>query len=495
MNFKKNIGAEYIHSNKEIFLILFFSLCFVLGFSFEKYALALIPFALLFTILVFQNLKLGFYCAAVLLPLSINIPAGFVTLNTPLEPILFTLTLSVLYHILFKGTNRNLLFHPLSILAAVLCTLYLVSSCFSTMPLVSLRIVLQNLCFIIPAFWGLLYCSQKDSYFPVKILTAALLLFTALCFIHFFEHAQYSFSRMYAADIPSPFYTDHTIYSAMAALMIPLAFIRMTWYAQRNTLKFLFYTFAFLLCISALILSYSRAALLSIIVAYALYVIIKLRLHWTIICSMLLLASLILFSQQDKILMSLRRNQTESKTKKTDVEKQLKSMVNVSNDVSNLERINRWNSAFRMIEEKPFLGFGYGTYQHQYFAYQKESEMTSISIRNPQARYLSGTGGTTHSEYLLMTSENGILAGLTFTLLVFSSIWFMLKNLKQLSSKSYEYYVIMGLGMSLTTYIVHSFFNNFLDTSKISFVFYAMLAALVSLDINIRESHTKKIFN
>ena len=361
------------------------------------------------------------------------------------------------------------------------------------MPLVSIRIVLQTLGFIIPTFWGLLYCSQTDRHFPVKILITVLISFAFVCAINFIEHAQHSFSRMYAGDVPAPFFQEHTIYSAMAGLMIPLAFILTAWFAQRNTLKFLLSTGILLLSISALILSYSRAALLSIIIAFFVYALIKLKIHWIIVCSMFLLGSLILFSQQEKILMSLRRNQIESKTKKTDVEKQLKSMVNVSNDVSNLERINRWKSAFRMIEEKPFLGFGYGTYQYKYFAYQKESEMTSISIRNPQSHYLAGTGGTTHSEYLLMSSENGILGGITYALLLACSIYFMLKNIKQIDSNSYEYYLILGIGMSITTYIVHSFFNNFLDASKIIFVFYAMLASMVSLDNNIQESISKKI--
>lgn len=495
MNFKKSIGTAVIKSYKEILTVLFFSILFIVGLSFENYLLSIIPFAILGSILLLINLKLGFYLTAFILPFSINIPIRFIgiTLNTPLEPILFLLAISTLYHIFFKGIQLSIVKHPISILVLILCSLYLISSCFSVLPFSSLRIVIQNLGFIIPAFWGMLYCSQSDRNFPVKILTVTLIAFSILSAINFFKHAQYSFGRGYAATIPEPFYTDHTIYSAMAALMIPLAFVLMLWFAQRSLLKFFLFGSILLLCISALVLSYSRAALLSVIIAYALYVIIKYRIHWTLVFSMLLIAGGVLYSKQEEIQMSLRRNQTDSRTKKTDVEKQLKSMVNVSNDVSNLERINRWSSAFRMIEEKPYLGFGYGTYQHTYFAYQKESEMTPISIRNPQARYVSGTGGTTHSEYLLMSSENGIAAGVIFALLLVSALFFTFKNVKKQTQDSYIYYIIIGLGMSVTTYLVHSFFNNFLDTSKICFIFYAMLAALLALDLETKESVTENI--
>lgn len=195
-----------------------------------------------------------------------------------------------------------------------------------------------------------------------------------------------------------------------------------------------------------------------------------------------------LLANQDGILMAMKRNQTESKALKTNISDQVKSITNVSNDVSNLERLNRWNSALRMINERPILGFGYGMYQHKYFPYQKENEMTQISIRNPQSTYHAGTGGTAHSEYLLLSSENGLFLGITYVVLLITAIVMSVKNISGFTSASFTYYFSIGIAMSLTTYIVHGFFNNFLDTSKISFIFFALLATITSITIK-RTNH------
>lgn len=248
-------------------------------------------------------------------------------------------------------------------------------------------------------------------------------------------------------------------------------------------MRFLYFMMLFIMSSSGLILSYSRAAMLSVLVAFGLYIFIRLKLSWWIVAAAF--AGMLIFSiaNQEVIFMSLKRNQTESKTRKTNLSNQVKSITNVSNDVSNLERINRWNSALRMINERPLLGFGYGMYQYEYFPYQKESETTQISIRNPQAKYVAGTGGTTHSEYLLLSSENGVFSGITYIALLITAIVISIKNISNLPTDSFTYYLSIGIVMSITTYIVHGFFNNFLDVSKISFIFFALLASITSITI------------
>ena len=47
-----------------------------------------------------------------------------------------------------------------------------------------------------------------------------------------------------------------------------------------------------------------------------------------------------------------------------------------SQTLSNLERINRWQSAFRLFKERPILGWGPGAYQFVYAPYQKAKEKT-----------------------------------------------------------------------------------------------------------------------
>ena len=92
-------------------------------------------------------------------------------------------------------------------------------------------------------------------------------------------------------------------------------------------------------------------------------------------------------------------------------------MSNISTDASNLERLNRWSCALQMFQEKPFLGFGPGTYQFLYAPYQKSSMKTVISTN-------FGEKGNAHSEYLGPLSEQGFLGAIfVFVLVLFCLLY------------------------------------------------------------------------
>jgi putative inorganic carbon (HCO3(-)) transporter len=496
LNVKKYIGDYYSAFSKEYIFILILSIFSLIGVSLNIISLTLLPIGLVFGLIVVLNNKLGYYITAFLLPFSINIKyyfIGNVSLNTPLEPLLLILSLATIYHLAVRGLPVAYITHPLSVLFFVFVSLLVLSSFFSANVLVSLRMVCQTIAYIVPAYWGVLYFSKDDNTFIRKLFLLPLFSFSIICFVNFFRHGAYHFNRAFAWYIANPFYSDHTIYATMAALMIPIAFVCMLWFSGKNTMRFFYFALLFIICTSGLILSYSRAAMLSLLVAFGLYFYIRLKLSWWILAAIFATTLIFAVANQDTIFMSLKRNDTESKTRKTNLSNQVKSITNVSNDVSNLERINRWNAALRMIGERPFLGFGYGMYQHEYFPYQKESETTQISIRNPQAVYPAGTGGTAHSEYLLLTSENGLFLGFIYIGLLAGAIVISIKNISTLPSDNFAYYFSIGIVMSITTYIVHGFFNNFLDTSKISFIFFALLAAITSITVKIKNTESQDI--
>src|ERR1700741_5654528 len=105
--------------------------------------------------------------------------------------------------------------------------------------------------------------------------------------------------------------------------------------------------------------------------------------------------------------MILGRNNTDSDG---DFMANIESMSNISTDVSNMERLNRWNCAIQMFQDKPYLGFGPGTYQFLYAPYQKSSMKTVISTN-------FGEKGNAHSEYLGPLCEQGFIgAGIVLVL-------------------------------------------------------------------------------
>src|SRR5690606_3666005 len=70
-------------------------------------------------------------------------------------------------------------------------------------------------------------------------------------------------------------------------------------------------------------------------------------------------------------------------------------------DASNLERLNRWDCALSMFEERPIVGWGPNTYKFVYARFQKATNVTLISTN-------AGNKGNAHSEYLGPLSEQGI---------------------------------------------------------------------------------------
>ena len=73
----------------------------------------------------------------------------------------------------------------------------------------------------------------------------------------------------------------------------------------------------------------------------------------------------------------------------------------------------------------------------------------------------------------------GLLAVVAILCFVFFTA---VKVYKRTTSKEVKYFVIVSL-VSLTTYFVHGFMNNFLDTDKASVPFWGLIALIVVLDV------------
>jgi len=118
----------------------------------------------------------------------------------------------------------------------------------------------------------------------------------------------------------------------------------------------------------------------------------------------------------------IRRIETVSHDPHAGMLERTGSAANVTTDLSNLERMNRWVAAWRMFREKPLTGFGPGTYQFAYIPYQEPGLINRLSVTNPWD-VPEGSGGTAHSEYLLALSEMGIMGLLGWIVLLGRWTW------------------------------------------------------------------------
>ena len=219
-------------------------------------------------------------------------------------------------------------------------------------------------------------------------------------------------------------------------------------------------------------MSYSRAAWLGLAAAIGIFIILKFKIKfkWVALSGFVLI--LMFFMLRTQIIMKMEKNKQDTSGKLTE---HIQSMSNISTDASNLERINRWISAFRMFKDRPFFGFGPGTYQFCYAPFQYSYEKTIISTN-------AGNKGNAHSEYIGPLAETGILGFLSVLAISISTFLTGYKVYRRTNDKKIKLLSLLAF-LSLSTYYVHGFLNNFLDTDKASVPFWGFIAMIVALDI------------
>jgi putative inorganic carbon (hco3(-)) transporter len=286
-----------------------------------------------------------------------------------------------------------------------------------------------------------------------------------------------------------PFYNDHTIYGASAALLAAVWFSAFSFPRNTGDRIVLFPGYmlsgnavyrasllsAAIVLTAGVMLSSSRAAFLSLFVFFIVFTGLRLGVrlkHIFIIASVIFLA---LFIFRGQVAGYLRGVQTISYDHSAGLADRTISSANVTTDLSNVERLNRWVSAWRMFREKPVTGFGPGTYQFTYIPYQEESLMNRLSVTNPWD-VPEGSGGTAHSEYFLAMSEMG-LAGLAGLLIFLGRLVFLTFSTDRGHPRRK---MIIAAFAALSTYIFHAHFNNFLNTDKFAFLFWGTAAWLIA---------------
>jgi putative inorganic carbon (HCO3(-)) transporter len=177
--------------------------------------------------------------------------------------------------------------------------------------------------------------------------------------------------------------------------------------------------------------------------------------------------------------MELGRNKYEHTTESFD--ERLQSATNVTTDASNLERINRWSCAIAMFEQRPVFGYGPGTYAFEYAPFQEPENLTIISTN-------FGDMGNAHSEYLGALAEMGVMGIVSFIGIVVAIFFSMISLYNQLPlSETKNRVLVMGMIAASTTYFVHAFLNNFLDTDKAAVPIWAMCAMVIVMQIQLKE--------
>lgn len=448
------------------------------------YVYNLLPAVVLVFLLAIFDIEKIMYLMVFSTPLAISLKelglSDGLNLSLPAEPLMIGITLIYFLNEISSGiTPKRILRHPITIIIFLQMAWIFVTLLTSQLPVISIKFLLARTWFLVSCYF---ICTQlfKKQEAIIKHLLFYAVALAIVAIITTYKHAAFSFDEKIADWIVSPFYNDHTAYGAALAMYIPVICGMLFMKNISFYLKVLCAALLLIFVIS-IIVSYARAGWLSLVVSVAVLISLLLKIKFRTILLTLIAGLVIFFSFQTEVLMILGRNNTDSDG---DFTANIESMSNISTDVSNMERLNRWNCAIEMFKDKPVFGFGPGTYQFLYAPYQKSSMKTVISTN-------LGEKGNAHSEYLGPLSEQGFLGALIVVIMVFGVMFLGYRLVYTVKDRSLKILTICIL-MGLSTYFVHGFLNNFLDTDKASVPFWGFVAMLVCIDVYHRESEEQQ---
>ncbi len=454
-----------------------FILINALAIYLEFYYLNFLPVTLALVFLAFLSLDKLVLVIVFFTPLSIAlsdiVPGLPFDMYLPTEPIMAgSMVLFVLKLIHEKTFDKRILGHPVSMAIFLHLFWMLITVVTSTMPLVSLKFLISRMWFLV-AFYFLATQLFRKFGNVKRYIWAYIIPFVLVIIYSTVRHAGYGLNDQQAAHfVVQPFYNDHTSYGAALAFLIPVLtgfyFLERKKAGTAHTGIF----FLILVFIAAMVLSYTRAAWVSIAGALAIWLLVKLRIRllWLIIPGMVILA--LAWVHRSEIIIRLEQNRQVSSG---DIKEHVQSISNVATDASNLERLNRWSCAYRMFLERPAFGWGPGTYMFQYAPFQLSYEKTEISTNAADL-------GNAHSEYIGPLAESGIPGSICFILIVLLT---MATGIRVYSRSVRREHRIISISVltGLTTYYIHGLLNNFLDTDKASALFWGFTAILVVMDV------------
>lgn len=467
---KAHIGWLYVVAAVFVAVALF------LLINFNNYLFFAVPAVLGVLLLYIFSLDKVMLFISFAVPLSVVLDQlGDLAVSLPAEPMLAGVLILFVAKLLYDGKyDKKVARHPVSIVIYCMFAWMVITTFTSSMPVVSIKFIVARLWFVVPSFFlcALMFKRPKNIDWFIWLYIASLCIVVVYTTI---IHAQHGFDNDSAHWVMSPFYNDHTAYGAALSIYLIYAITYAFLPGIKASRKILILAVVIILSV-AMVLSSCRAAWLSLAAAIAvlLCVLLKIKFRWILTTLVVLIGLFLAFRIQ--IIDALEHNDQDASG---DVIENVQSITNISTDASNLERFNRWNSAFRLFAERPMFGWGPGTYQFVYAPYQKSKDKTIISTN-------AGDGGNAHSEYIGPLAEQGFMGTLIMLAFVITVVYTGLKAYQKAKNKKAKV-LVLGATLAFFSYFIHGFLNNFLDTDKLAVPVWSCAALIVVIDLYYSE--------
>lgn len=449
----------------------------------QTYALAGLPFVILFAYLAVIDLKKIFYLLLFSLPLSMDIELGG-GLNVDLPSELLMVALMFIFILFAIGKWQQIDFRFLRQPAVILLITQVfwigVLILFAQNQLVTFKYFLAKNWYILTfVFLGGVLLRTKDAlrkffwliYIPLTILVIQVVI----------RYATYGFDFEFVNEPMYPFFRNHVNYAAMTTIFVPFIWLAASWY-PKGSFKHILLNISKLIYVLAIYLSYTRACYLALGIAIVMFVLMRWNLVRPVAIAALVVAGVALSTlayDNNYLKLAPDYNKTIHHKNFSD---HIVATYNLE-DVSSMERVYRWVSAFYMTSDKPVTGFGPGNFYPYYKGYTVTDFETYTSDNEERS--------TVHNYFLLTMVEQGVPGLLIFVAFSIALFFAAQKAYRQARSPETKA-VIMTAILSLTIVYVNLMLSDLVEVDKTGSLYYLAVAILMNYAVKAKEEAAGK---
>lgn len=465
--------SNYAVSQRSLFswFIGLVSLAILLSIWLENYIPLVTPVAALLIGSIWNDYRNLFYLIFLVLPFSVEMYFEGVGLGTdlPSEPLMILLS-GITLLLLIKnnyGLKFSYLWHPISLFLFLhVFWIFLTAINSQNLP-ISFKVLAAKIWYILPFFVFPLMVFKNAFQFEKAYRILYLFLFYAIAIV-LIRHAFEGFSFASSYDVVRPFFRNHVSYAAISVICLPFvwAFLRIN---NVNKISNKWMMFVFTIFVIGIYFSYTRAAILSMVIAVGAWYIIKNR--W--VKQALLLSSIvaiigIVYLSWDNKYMDFAPDYEKTITH-TEFDNLLEATYKLE-DISSMERVYRWMAGIEMIKDKFWMGFGPGSFYSNYQSYSISRFQTYVSD-NPEK---SGI----HNYFLMIWVEQGLIGFLIFIGLCFALL-ISGENVYHRSTELRDKYIIMAATLGFIIIFAMCLINDLIETDKVGPFFFLNAAILL----------------
>jgi O-antigen ligase len=448
------------------------SICYAINA--EEELLLGIPFALILLYQTLINYRPIYFLLFATIPISTEFYfSNGLSTDLPSEPLIVGLMLVYVLQVIVRPDliNGKFFRHPLTLFLLAHFLWIVFSSILSSNQTVSLKFTLAKFWYLATFFFltGHLMRDERQTWKLWWWIIIPLTLATLKVILH---HWSMDFGFKEINKATSPFFRNHVNYAAILALILPMLWFFWGRY-QRWTMAWWVLAASAGILVFGVLSAYTRAAYVALLLAAAMYFVIRLRLiRWAILAAVLVIPMFFGYMiYNNKFMDYAPSERTVSHVEFSGIVAATYKME----DVSTSERYYRWIAGLRLSSEHPVSGVGPGNFYFFYKQFTLNRFATYVSD-NPEK---SGI----HNYYLMTLAEQGWLGLLIFIGMMFYTLILGERVYHESGNNINRKALVMGLLLLLTVIDAFLLMNDMIETDKVGSFFFFCMAILINLDL------------